>query len=181
VNVPALVFGESDKDGTYTVECSENSTDLNLDWKWNGKKWRVVITWSKTASAYSLSGINATVPRDSAILPHIDDTKYTSLEFTNASLGYFELKLNQSYMCISDETKRVDENLSVRFSDLKFQVFGGFENSGYSAGIVCTNDKKAEKIIPIIVGCVLAGLIVIVIVAYVIATRYKKYHGYETL
>ena len=36
--------------------------------------------------------------------------------------------------------------------------------------------------VPIIVGCVLAGLIVIVIVAYVVATRkFKKYHGYETL
>jgi len=44
----------------------------------------------------------------------------------------------------------------------------------------CKANKEANNLIPIIVGCVLAGMVVVVLVAYLIGRRYNV-NNYENL
>ena len=45
----------------------------------------------------------------------------------------------------------------------------------------CDNGKPGNDLIPIIVGCVLAGMVVIVLVAYLIGRRYQTPTPYQNL
>jgi lysosomal-associated membrane protein 1/2 len=173
----------------YYAVCTENETDLVMKWIWNNlQEWTVTMTWrnvTNSSTEYVLDGISAVIPHDEKLFPNA--TKNGKMTFDNQDLSLFKTGVNKVYVC--ENARKVDigtintSALAVELSQFKAQAFGGFvKNTTYSADRnVCKADSKAERIIPIIVGCVLAGLIVIVILAYVIATRYKKYHGYETL
>jgi formate/nitrite transporter FocA (FNT family) len=51
----------------------------------------------------------------------------------------------------------------------------------YGAVEDCTEDVKDDWLIPVIVGSVLGGLVIVVIVAYVIGRRRKSEPRYETM
>ena len=51
-----------------------------------------------------------------------------------------------------------------------------------TAAVRCSQDIKGSKIVPIIVGAALAGLVIIVLIAYIIGRyRSRKHTSYEAL
>ena len=52
----------------------------------------------------------------------------------------------------------------------------------YYSGTECSSDQKSSKIVPIAVGAALAGLVVVVLIAYLIGRfRSRKQNSYEAL
>lgn len=54
-------------------------------------------------------------------------------------------------------------------------------NEGYGTIEDCTEDVKDDWLVPVIVGSVLGGLVIVVIIAYIIGRRRKTEPRYETM
>lgn len=171
--------------------CSKNSTlKVPFAWFWDSAEWNVTLTFKAGNETYNLSGVEAHFPNDPNFFPSIK-TDRAVLSFYNDSVVDAPVTLGHAYKCNSVEYIIVQPSLTMVVSNLKFQAFSFpvFSTSSTSGGgeysmelDVCLEDKPESKLIPIIVGCVLAGLIVLVLIAYIIASRrYKTYTGYETL
>ncbi|XP_061455023.1 lysosome-associated membrane glycoprotein 2 isoform X1 [Rhineura floridana] len=96
----------------------------------------------------------------------------------NDNLSYWDTSLGNSYMCRKEETLVVAPSYKVNVFDLKIQPFAVKEGQ-YSTAQECLLDDDTI-LIPVVVGAALAGLIVIIVIAYVIGRR-KSHAGYQTL
>uniref|UniRef100_A0A3Q3VUR7 Uncharacterized protein n=1 Tax=Mola mola TaxID=94237 RepID=A0A3Q3VUR7_MOLML len=96
----------------------------------------------------------------------------------NTSLSLWEASLGSSYLCNKEQNYTITGLLTLFTFDLHVQPFGVNKNV-FSTAHECSMDD-INILIPIIVGAALAGLIVIVVIAYVIGRR-KTHVGYQTL
>ncbi|XP_066437775.1 lysosome-associated membrane glycoprotein 2 isoform X2 [Eleutherodactylus coqui] len=97
---------------------------------------------------------------------------------TNSNLSLWEASMGYSYLCHKEQLITVSEDLSINTFDVRVQPFN-VQNATYAIASECSLDDDSI-LIPIIVGAALAGLIVIVVIAYLIGRR-KTYAGYQTL
>lgn len=108
--------------------------------------------------------------------------------FTDKSNGeLFRGQTNHAYSCEQDHLLPLKTsnatlyNITVDFQKIFVQPF---ENKGTKSKDVnvCPsgeNTPKSSSIVPIAVGCALAGLIVIVLIAYLIGRRKSDSRGYQ--
>ncbi|XP_048458572.1 lysosome-associated membrane glycoprotein 1a [Rhincodon typus] len=96
----------------------------------------------------------------------------------NDSLTYLQTTLGKSYMCHSEQTLQVNPNLSINTFELHIQPFR-VNDAKYGTAEECQMDKD-DMLIPIIVGAALAGLVLIVLIAYLIG-RKRSHAGYQTI
>uniref|UniRef100_A0A3B5MN91 Lysosome-associated membrane glycoprotein 1 n=1 Tax=Xiphophorus couchianus TaxID=32473 RepID=A0A3B5MN91_9TELE len=97
--------------------------------------------------------------------------KNSSLDFLQGTFGY-------SYMCRMEQTLTVTQNLSINTFQVQLQPFG-VSRSAFGAAVECQLDED-DMLIPIIVGAALAGLVLIVLLAYLIG-RKRSHAGYQTI
>lgn len=117
---------------------------------------------------------------------HSFDVKLVKVDLAkNLKNDQADLKvpLNHSYVCDTDEsfpaTTSPNYNVTVTFRHLKLQPFKS--NGTFDSPFECPakdNPKKTSSVVPIAVGGALAGLIVIVLVAYLIGRR-RGNRGYQ--
>jgi len=85
------------------------------------------------------------------------------------------------YQCDRKEVLELSNNFTVTISNIMVQPFSN--NNTLSTKIdFCvnkSNDAKSSSIVPIAVGCALAGLIIIVLIAYLIGRRKNDGRGYQ--
>ncbi|XP_069468781.1 lysosome-associated membrane glycoprotein 2 isoform X2 [Ambystoma mexicanum] len=98
--------------------------------------------------------------------------------FVNKNLSSWEAKMGSSYMCVNQQTIEIAANISINVFDVRVQPFL-VQNGKFSTAYECSLDDDGI-LIPIIVGAALAGLIIIIVIAYIIGRR-KSYVGYQTL
>lgn len=96
----------------------------------------------------------------------------------NTSLHYLQTSLGKSYMCQSEQVLQVTPDFSINAFDFHVQPFK-VNNSTYGKAEECQMDKD-DMLIPIIVGAALAGLVLIVLIAYLIG-RKRSHAGYQTI
>lgn len=96
----------------------------------------------------------------------------------NNSLDYLRGTLGYSYMCREKQTVNVVQTLSINMVQVQVQPFG-VTGSQFGAAEECQLDED-DMLIPIIVGAALAGLVVIVLLAYLIG-RKRSHAGYQTI
>ncbi|XP_009887577.1 PREDICTED: lysosome-associated membrane glycoprotein 2 [Charadrius vociferus] len=96
----------------------------------------------------------------------------------NNNFSKWDAYLGSSYMCRKEQTLEVNEDLQIHTFNLWIQPFLVKENK-FSTAQECSLDDDSI-LIPIVVGAALAGLIAIIVVAYIIGRR-KSYAGYQTL
>ncbi|XP_056456798.1 lysosome-associated membrane glycoprotein 2 isoform X1 [Gadus chalcogrammus] len=96
----------------------------------------------------------------------------------NTNLSLWVASVGSSYMCNKEQSYNISESLALHTFDLHVQPFG-VASGKFSTAHECSMDDTTA-LIPIIVGCALTGLILIVVVAYIIGRR-KTYVGYQTL
>uniref|UniRef100_A0A3Q0S327 Lysosomal-associated membrane protein 2 n=1 Tax=Amphilophus citrinellus TaxID=61819 RepID=A0A3Q0S327_AMPCI len=100
----------------------------------------------------------------------------TTVPTTATNLSLWEASVGSSYMCNKEQTFNISDSLTIYTFSLHVQPFG------VQKGVFtqeCSLDDTSI-LVPIIVGAALAGLILIVVIAYVIGRR-KTYVGYQTL
>ncbi|XP_078403552.1 lysosome-associated membrane glycoprotein 2 isoform X2 [Cetorhinus maximus] len=102
----------------------------------------------------------------------------TALNSNNSNLRYWQAFVGSSYMCHKEQSLVVTDQLVINAFNVWVQPFE-VKNGTFSRAEECSLDDDSI-LIPVIVGAALAGLIVIVVIAYVIGRR-KSYAGYQTL
>ncbi|XP_075876014.1 lysosome-associated membrane glycoprotein 1a [Nelusetta ayraudi] len=96
----------------------------------------------------------------------------------NASLNYLQSTLGHSYMCNAERVLAVAPDFSLNTFSLQVQPFDVTSNQ-FGTAEECQVDRD-QMLIPIIVGATLAGLVLIVLIAYLIG-RKKSHAGYQTI
>ncbi|XP_045737892.1 lysosome-associated membrane glycoprotein 2 isoform X2 [Mirounga angustirostris] len=94
----------------------------------------------------------------------------------NNNLSYWDAPLGSSYMCNKEQTVSVSGAFQINTFDLRVQPFNVMEGK-YSTAQDCSADDD-NFLVPIVVGAALAGILILVLLAYFIGL--KRHHaGYE--
>ncbi|XP_037007982.2 lysosome-associated membrane glycoprotein 2 isoform X1 [Artibeus jamaicensis] len=100
----------------------------------------------------------------------------SGFSFANNNLSYWDAPLGSSYMCKKEQTVSVSEAFQINTFDLRVQPFNVIKGK-YSTAQDCSADDD-NFLVPIAVGAALAGVLILVLLAYFIGL--KRHHtGYE--
>ncbi|XP_041726628.2 LOW QUALITY PROTEIN: lysosome-associated membrane glycoprotein 1 [Coregonus clupeaformis] len=128
-----------------------------------------LFTLNTTSNRYHLSGLSVVAAWSDMTAP---------FNTSNSSLDYLRGSLGRSYMCSSEQTLAVDQNFSLNTFQLQVQPFG-LTRGQFAQAEECQLDQD-NMLIPIVVGAALAGLVLIVLIAYLIG-RKRRPAGYQTI
>jgi len=109
-----------------------------------------------------------------------DSTTYTKAQ--GADLEWAAEEKN-GFSCSSSGLSLTNES-TVQFKDIKVVAFALLNNDSFPATQTfeqCKLDVRTSDIVPIIVGACLAGLVVIVLIAYLIGRARAKRQGYASV
>ncbi|XP_054471032.1 lysosome-associated membrane glycoprotein 1a [Anoplopoma fimbria] len=134
-----------------------------------GTTLNFTFTLNSTSNKYHLSEITLFANWSDATAP---------FSFTNTSLDYLQSTLGRSYMCNAEQTLVVVPTFSLNTFKLQVQPFEVTTNQ-FATAEECQMDQD-QMLIPIIVGAALAGLVLIVLIAYLIG-RKRSHAGYQTI
>ncbi|XP_028999594.1 lysosome-associated membrane glycoprotein 1a [Betta splendens] len=153
---------------TSSGSCEANRAVLVLSQEGN-TTLRFIFTLNSTSNKYHLSGIRLQANWSDMTAP---------FSASNTSLDYLRSTLGRSYMCNAEQTLDVLSNFSLNTFRLQVQPFGVTSNQ-FATAEECQMDQD-QMLIPIIVGAALAGLVLIVLIAYLIGKR-RSHAGYQTI
>ncbi|XP_064614995.1 lysosome-associated membrane glycoprotein 1-like [Liolophura sinensis] len=130
---------------------------------------------------YYIENIQITYNLGSELFPGANDTTVKTAKALNQTL--YKTGSDKYYKCSAEDTFKVNDWVSLKTKDLRFvafhtdtkepNLFGDNANE-------CTADTVTNSIVPIAVGAALAGLVVIVLIAYLIGRR-RNHKGYESV
>lgn len=149
-------------------KCLNGSASLNLYTKELFLSFN--FTLNTTVSKFYLSEVNFTT--------NIPDAKVHKFSQENGSLLYLQTTAHKSYKCNSKQTFQITRNFSIDTYNLQIQAFNISENK-FGPAVECAEDQNG-MLVPIVVGAALAGLVLIVLIAYLIGRR-RSHAGYQTI
>jgi lysosomal-associated membrane protein 1/2 len=134
-----------------------------------------------------LSDIMFEVYLDSENFPNASRVgNYSHGELVNSNLH--SVAINNSYRCNSEETfeLNLDEKIGdlaiIHISHLQTEAFRMQTDDKFNFATDCPADKViTSDIVPIAVGCALAALVIVVLVAYLIGRRRARQRGYQSV
>lgn len=141
-----------------TLKLTEDNTNLTF-----------LFSLNSTSSKYRLSGLELSAKLLDMAQP---------LSVSNTSLDYLQGTVGFSYMCRDEQSLKVGQNFSLNTFQLQVQPFNVSGNQ-FGAAEECALDED-NMLIPIIVGAALAGLVLVVLLAYLIG-RKRSHAGYQTI
>ncbi|XP_044045620.1 lysosome-associated membrane glycoprotein 1a [Siniperca chuatsi] len=150
--------GSCEASSATLVLTEERTTTLNF-----------TFTLNSTSNKYHLSGITLLANWPEMTAP---------FSASNTSLDYLRSTLGHSYMCNAEQTLVVVPAFSLNTFRLQVQPFEVTTNQ-FATAEECQMDQD-QMLIPIIVGAALAGLVLIVLIAYLIG-RKRSHAGYQTI
>jgi hypothetical protein len=168
-------------------ECGiSNSTTQLINLKFY-KDWKMTFTFTKKDGSYSASNLfifydlknlpgNKTFPTNES---HTVKVKDLSILKVNKDGEYFKCDSPTELYNNHSSTKALVE---IHVYSLQLEAFRDSKTPSFNSnGVNCKADSKTpSNLIPIIVGSVLGGLILIVLIAYLISRR-KRRSGYESV
>ncbi|XP_070692454.1 lysosome-associated membrane glycoprotein 2 isoform X2 [Pempheris klunzingeri] len=144
--------------------CGVNSSELVLV----SSTMTIILTFTNDTKNFRLHAVNVTGKTSAGVV----------FSEANTNLSLWQAAISSSYMCNKEQNYTITSVLSFYTFNLQVQPFA-VKKGVFSTAHECSLDD-ANILIPIIVGAALAGLILIVVIAYVIGRR-KTYVGYQTL
>lgn len=101
-------------------------------------------------------------------------------KFTAANLTLWETGKDKSYMCNKESTINLSskDGFELTVSKVQYQAFKKGNSNDFGDASECAADEETNSIVPIAVGAALAGLVIIVLIAYLIG-RKRSRAGYE--
>jgi len=165
---------------TGTCNGTDGSQSITLTW---GKSNSAALEFTMAKSMWNISSFTADLVLDGG------DFTNTSLAGKKMSLvvdidfSPSEVAVNHSYHCFSkldsdvDATidgKKYDQKIVADMDGMQIQAFNMIANEpDFVDATHCTADETSD-IVPIAVGCALAGLVVIVLIAYLVGRRRRS-------
>lgn len=153
---------------TSSGSCDPTSATLVLT-QGSATNLSFLFTLNTTSNRYHLTGLSVVAAWSDMTAP---------FNTSNSSLDYLRCSLGRSYMCSSEQTLSVDQNFSLNTFHLQVQPFG-ITRGQFAQAEECQLDQDS-MLIPIVVGAALAGLVLIVLIAYLIG-RKRSHAGYQTI
>ncbi|XP_042350542.1 lysosome-associated membrane glycoprotein 1b [Plectropomus leopardus] len=153
----------------FSGSCDQDNATLQLSTDAEKTNLTFTFTLNTTTSKYHLSEVSL-----SAGWPDMKDP----VSAHNRSLDYLRGTLGYSYMCREEQTLDVADDLTINTFQVQVQPFG-LTGDQFGAAEECQLDED-DMLIPIIVGAALAGLVLIVLLAYLIG-RKRSHAGYQTI
>ncbi|XP_013914448.1 PREDICTED: lysosome-associated membrane glycoprotein 1 [Thamnophis sirtalis] len=148
-------------------KCDNNTVTLNL----TSGTTKISFNFAQNSSTekYFLHGIFL-----SAEVPSTEK----NINATNNSLSALRATIGKSYKCVAEEIIQVSDKAALNIYNVQVQAF---KIAGDKFGAVeeCQLDEN-NMLIPIVVGAALAGLVLIVLIAYLIG-RKRSHAGYQTI
>ncbi|XP_054421860.1 lysosome-associated membrane glycoprotein 1 isoform X2 [Pteronotus mesoamericanus] len=123
-----------------------------------------------SSSRYFLQGIELDM--------NLPDTKGLTFKASNNSLRELQATMGNSYKCNAEEHIWVTKAFSVNVFEVWVQAFQ-VEGNKFGSVEECQLDEN-NMLIPIAVGGALAGLVLVVLIAYLIG-RKRSHAGYQTI
>jgi lysosomal-associated membrane protein 1/2 len=142
------------------------------------------FTFNISGGAYDLVDIQVEYDPISKYFPNHENITGSKADIATGGISLFSTKTNRCYKCDASTDVSINGSATITFADMKLQPYGINNSTGaFSEVSTCAADSAdMSMVIPIIVGAVLAGLIVIVIVAYVIGrNKANSENAYETI
>ncbi|XP_034970810.1 lysosome-associated membrane glycoprotein 1 [Zootoca vivipara] len=159
LNLPANTsFSGHCGDSTVTLNLTSAPTDLVFYFEQNS-----------TTDKYFLHRISV-----STSLP----AEKRTFKADNDSLSALKATVGKSYKCFSEESIWISNETSLNIFNAQVQAFKITGNT-FGTPEECPMDEN-NMLIPIIVGAALAGLVLIVLIAYLIG-RKRSHAGYQTI
>ncbi|NWI42087.1 LAMP1 protein, partial [Picathartes gymnocephalus] len=152
---------------TSSGKCDNTSALLNLTFE----KTSVIFQFGLNAEKFFLQGVNV-----STTLP--SEAKNPIFEASNNNVSELRASVGNSYKCSSEENLQVTDQAFVNVFNVQIQVFK-IDGDKFGPVEECQLDEN-NMLIPIIVGAALAGLVLIVLIAYLIG-RKRSHAGYQTI
>uniref|UniRef100_A0A8B9C608 Lysosome-associated membrane glycoprotein 1 n=1 Tax=Anser brachyrhynchus TaxID=132585 RepID=A0A8B9C608_9AVES len=154
---------------TASGKCDNASAFLNLTFE----KTKIIFHFVLNASndKFFLRGVSV-----STTLP--SEAKAPVFEASNNSMSELRATVGNSYKCSAEENLQVTDKALVNVFNVQVQVFK-VDGDKFGAVEECQLDEN-NMLIPIIVGAALAGLVLIVLIAYLIG-RKRSHAGYQTI
>ncbi|NXH21508.1 LAMP1 protein, partial [Bucco capensis] len=149
--------------------CDNTSALLNLTFEKTSIIFRFALNTS--IEKFFLQGVTV-----STTLP--SEAKVPQFEASNNSMSELRATVGNSYKCSTEENLQVTDKALVNVFNIQIQVFK-IDGDKFGAVEECQLDEN-NMLIPIIVGAALAGLVLIVLIAYLIG-RKRSHAGYQTI
>ncbi|XP_067103338.1 lysosome-associated membrane glycoprotein 2 isoform X3 [Osmerus mordax] len=149
---------------TSTGTCGVNTSELIL----TSDVITIIFSFNHEVKNFRLHALNVTIKSDSGV----------DFKQANTNLTLWQAAVGSSYMCNKQQSYNITDVLTLDTYELRVQPFEVTKDK-FSTAHECSLDDTSI-LIPIIVGAALAGMILIVVIAYAIGRR-KTYVGYQTL
>lgn len=168
INVP--------KNVAYNASCRTNETEELIVF-WGNNSVTFGFFKNSSDSKYEVRFVNATI-----LLPGANvTTNYYHIE------PAFQVSDKQSYRCARDQPLNLTDlhlNTStlakLHISHLQYQAFVNTTEDHYASAWDC-DGANTPDIVPVVVGCILAVLVVLVLVAYLFGRRRCQARGYLSM
>ncbi|XP_069613984.1 lysosome-associated membrane glycoprotein 1 [Ranitomeya imitator] len=108
----------------------------------------------------------------------VADAKESNFSIDSGNVSFLKTTAHKSYKCNEKQTLQITSNLSIYTYNLQVQPFD-VEGDKFGPAVECAEDQNG-MLVPIIVGAALAGLVLIVLIAYLIG-RKRSHAGYQTI
>ena len=180
------------KTANVTGNCGNDTQVIVLSFGDVNATRKLTISFAKDnksdPNTYNISQIQLDYFADSTTFPDHDGPAKRALVLTNLNNGNnaemtkvgnsFECKSNQSFAITQSGTK----DATLTLSNAQYEAYRTAKGGSFSTGSACAADAAGtSNIVPIAVGCALAALVVIVIIAYLIGRRRAKTKGYQSM
>ncbi|KAL1773113.1 lysosome-associated membrane glycoprotein 1 precursor [Sigmodon hispidus] len=153
---------------TYSGSCGPQVVTLKVESK--NSVLELMFKMNTSSSQFFLHDVelNMTLP----------DAKDPTLMASNHSLRALQATVGNSYKCNTEEHIHISNNFSLNIFRIQVQAFK-VESDRFGSVEECVQDGN-NMLIPIAVGGALAGLVLIVLIAYLIG-RKRSHAGYQTI
>ncbi|OQV12383.1 hypothetical protein BV898_13336 [Hypsibius exemplaris] len=153
------------------------------------KDWQLSLNFSvdTSTSKYAIHSawLSFSLTNSSEIHDAVDVSNQTA-HFTG--LNKWGAAVGHAYACSPEETWSSGltdvhniSKLELQFSKIRVQAFVSANATVFTDIETCPANSPTSDIVPIAVGCALAALVVIVLIAYVIGRRRNRARGYESI
>ncbi|KYQ57111.1 Lysosome-associated membrane glycoprotein 1 [Trachymyrmex zeteki] len=184
-NITSYKVMDIPSNGTITGKCGKTEQNLTLSWESSQNKiiqdnFTIHFVKNETEKYYSLHHFEISLAAEE--FPNDKSNKtVTAVHVT----PQFKTGLSNSYRCIKEQQLDLTlkgSNVTVgllKVTNLQFQAFRGDNTTIFGLAKDCSFDTP--DIVPITVGCALAGLVVIVLIAYLVGRRRSQARGYLSM
>lgn len=165
-----------------TGVCDENEQVINITWGATEKEIdSLIIHFVKNVTEKNYFIHHVEMYLSVKELPNIK-TNNTVMLIHNMS--EYKTALGNSYRCAKLQRISLASNVTnttgvFEVSDLQFQAFRTEKSSVFGLAVDCT--VETQDIVPIVVGCALIALVVIVLAAYLVGRRRRQAEGYLSM